>query len=91
LAQEKKVHYLYYFTHNHALAAFYQRLQGEQLKPFLTPRLPYTYHGLPILVYRALATKLIKLCDDYLAKAEVKTDAAGYSTPTQAAAIVSKL
>ncbi len=66
LALKNKAVSIYYFTHNLALADFYNQLQGEVLKPFMGQQ--YKYLGKPILVYAAKTENIVKLLETYLAK-----------------------
>jgi hypothetical protein len=66
LAQKNNVVSIYYFTHNLALADFYNQLQGEDIKPFMDQQ--YKYLGKPILVYAAKPENIVKLLQAYLVK-----------------------
>jgi GNAT superfamily N-acetyltransferase len=72
LLDSKKYSTLYYFTHNHNLADFYNQLKGMVIKPAFGGE--YTYRKKPILIFKANSVDIAKAIDGYLQKESILFD-----------------
>jgi hypothetical protein len=73
LACKKNISKIYYFTHNHDLATFYNKLQGFPIKPVVGGH--FSYRSKPILVYAAAPLALVNLINEYLQNSNIPYDA----------------